>query len=148
MNVTCLITSFLRKYCAWKMLCTNLFFHQNLFSDVHKFEWKITSRLTQSVQKEQRRDLKEITKAERQLRILDALTFTWGSPRIRCWRKHFDLTERKQKGNEENVVLRRLIICTPNHELIGWLCGGGREGRGIWRALKWRELNKNVGTKT
>jgi hypothetical protein len=51
----------------------NLFFHQNLFSDDHKFEWKITSRLRQSVQKEQRRDLKEITKAERQLRILDAL---------------------------------------------------------------------------
>jgi hypothetical protein len=54
----------------------NLFFHQTLFSDDHKFEWKITSRLTQSVQKEQRRDLKEITKAEKQLWILDALTFT------------------------------------------------------------------------
>jgi hypothetical protein len=55
----------------------NLFFHQNLFSDDRKFEWKITSRLTQSVQKEQQRDLKEITKAKgRQLWILVALTFT------------------------------------------------------------------------
>jgi hypothetical protein len=43
----------------------NLFFHRNLFSDDRKFECKITSRLTQSIQKEQQRDLKEITKAER-----------------------------------------------------------------------------------
>jgi hypothetical protein len=54
----------------------NVFFHLNLFCYDRKFEWKIKSRLTQSVQKQQRRVLKEITKAERQLRVLDALTLT------------------------------------------------------------------------
>jgi hypothetical protein len=75
----------------------NLFFDQNLFSDDRKFEWKITSRLKHCVQKEQRRDLREITKEERKT-VADFRCF---NIHMRFFynrllkKKHFDLTERK-----------------------------------------------------